>query len=516
MILLNQYRAQFPKNNIFLFGFLFCLWVSLCSTLMASNTINAADDRGGQEKTPQITNGYRIEVFDNLRKISPTLPLHNVVQTQLYNNNAGNEFLQEQAQKSFALFWALVIGQKKNFNTLSQLTAFDAAVNKKFVTDLEGLQTATWDAIKPKNVTLPSPDTYLSLQDEGKISLEEVDKALFTDTGRLIREKIEQSEINALQSVTIKDLSQSMVLYQNDAKQSIDQTMKKLLIDETYNTIHILIWLRAILEYVQEDTNKLVKKNASIAEEFKTIIGLKDQFGKAKNTKDEMAQHQSNLSIHREYLEKLLMDRRQTQQESREKMIEFANIIKAPSEKTDDIERMIYEAWPVDGDVAYSRGYFSYWPKITNHGIINSCYTNIFGAPHPRSIKVQEQVNPLIQEAHISHVFLAMKNDLIQNNPKIEEFLCSIFDSFKTLGLKHPVDTSSESNVPDALEKKDFTAEVNDVPNSIGIETLPTIAEEGCVKNSHEFSQTPLSKEVNVGEIASEAASYITDLLNKL
>lgn len=483
------------KRTLLSLSMILCLGASFPSLVMGSESELCDNPLNKEKYTPKNHHGYSKDVFNYLEQQSPFVVHHDVIQTQIDNKNANNSFLQKQAEKIFSKFWSLVLAQKTYCEMHSGLFLFQSSIYNKSSEDLENFDTDAWDKIKPKSVSLPSSDTSLSVKDEPQTSLAAVEEELLTDLARFIHQKMEQNQADPLQHVVVDDLSQSFVAHTENRQKSYDETMKKILRNETANTIHILNVLRAMLDMVVDDTNTHVQKSASLSEGFKALLGFKEKFEKAKNTKDEIKQYEHDLLAQRQSLKKLLDERRTYQKNLREKMIDFAKILKAPGANTYNIELKIQETWLLDHDVTYG-GYFWFIPNITTHGFRNAVSSNLFGARHARSLQMEEKIHPLIQYGHVQDVFESFKNYVTQGNPDLEKLLLGKMNTHNT----SPTQPTTDVHLPSVFDH------ITDPLRPASSNATQYVQE----------TQRFNPKEVNVGDIASKAGDDIQRILNNL
>lgn len=433
--------------------------------------------------------GYSEDVHGALSKKSPLLVDHDVIGAQIDNHTKGDLFLHKKTKEHYRAMWCLFLAQQQQFYTESGLNAFDTLVNQKSVKDLELLSRETLEGIKTKDVALPKVDEVLSLGEE-TFSLSSLEKEMLTDLRTLIEEKRSQNNQNPLACVEIKDLSKSAFFHTEETKKILSHAVSALLQKETWSTLHMLFRVYGLLDVIEKNVNHSVENSNAIIAGLKLILGKKEIFSKASNTKAEEKLHAESLETERASIFGLLQKRKNLQQEIRDKMIKFAHILKAPSEETKPLERDIYTLWPVDGVTAYG-GYFDFLPNITTHGVVESVSVNVFGSRHPRSRDIETHINPLVDTAHVRQVFSSFQKEVLNKDKELEALL---------MGM----DIQEKGEVmPFPLKKE----EVNLPP------VEPTLHVE--VKDQAPLSSVPF-KEVNVGDIAANAGKDIERILNSL
>lgn len=433
--------------------------------------------------------GYTEEVYEALSKKSPLLVDHDVIGAQIDNHTKGDLFLHKKTKEHYSAMWCLFLAQQQQFYTESGLNAFDAIVNQKSVNALELLSGETLEGIKTKDVALPKADEALSFH-EGTLSLSSIEKEMLTDLRTLIEEKRSQNNQNPLACVEIKDLSKSAFFHTEETKKILSHAVSELLQKETWSTLHMLFRMYGLLDVIEKNVNHSVENSNAIIAGLKLILGKKEIFSKASNTKAEEKLYAESLETERESIFGLLEKRKNLQQDIREKMIKFAHILKAPSEETKPLERDIYTLWPVDGVTSYG-GYFDFLPNITTHGVVESVSVNVFGSRHPRSRDMETHINPLVDTAHVRQVFSSFQKEVLNKDKDLEALL---------MGM----------DVPEKGEAMPFPQK-NEEVNLPPVE--PTLHAE--VKDQAPASNVSM-KEVNVGAIAANAGKDIERILNSL
>lgn len=433
--------------------------------------------------------GYSEDVHSALLKKSPGMADHDMIESQVNNHNRGDLFLHKKTKEHYSTMWRLFLAQQQQFYTESGLNAFDKMVNQKTVKDLESLSRETLSGIKTKDVVLPKADEALTCGDV-TLSLSSIEKDMLTDLRTLIEEKRNQEHQNPLACVEIKDLSQSAFLHTEETKKILSHTVSELLQKETWSTLHMLFRVYGILDVIEKDVNHSVENSNAIIAGLNVILGAKEKFSKASNTKAEEKLHAEYLETERSSIFGLLQKRKTLQQDIRDKMIQFAHILKAPSEDTTPLERDIYTLWPVDGTTSYG-GYFDFVPKITGYGVMASVSVNVFGSRHPRSRDMETHINPLVDTAHVRQVFSSFQKEVLNKDKDLEALL---------MGM----------DIPEKGEAMPFPLK-NDAVNLPPVE--PTLHTE--VKDKASLSIVPF-KEVNVGDIAANAGKDIERILNSL
>lgn len=501
-------QTSLLKPTFLSLGMALCLSVSVPEFAIASG--DPLSDTCVEEKVAHKTHGYTPEVYDVLSKKSPLLPSHDTIQTQIDHNSKGNTFLQERAKKDYADLWNLVIAQQNQFLSDSGLVIFDTTVNKKSVRDLEVVSNDEWDNLKARDVSLPRDATELALTSEVKTSLSGVEERMLSDLATLIRDKRSQNNTNTLEHVDIKDLTASVYGHTQETKQKIDATITALLQGETYNTLYLLMWQRALLDVVEGDMNTIVEKSNAIRAGFKSRLGTQEKLNKASNTKEESAVYEKDLLDNSTSLDNLLKERKTLQQTLRDKMVSFAGLLKAPKDDTTPVEKEIYNAWLVDGDGTYG-GYFSFLPSIASRGVVDAFYVNVLGARHTRAQDVEQTLNPLIAPSHVRQAFAAFKKHVIKNDMELEALLMGVDvksfleRSHANFNLEHlfkmaeaPLTSSKHS--PKA-QTSHTSNDDSDLEESVEIQPL--------------FSDLHLS-DVDVGALATKAGKDIERILNSL
>lgn len=495
------------KQTILSLSLMVCLGAAAPSIVMGSNDPLSQSLLEEKKELPQTTHGYTPDVYEALSKRSTLLVGHDVIQTQISNNEQGNTFLHERTKKGYHRVWDLLLAQQSQFLKDSGLCIFDTTVNKKSVAHLENVSRDEWDSIKPKDVSLPKENLDLPLKNGETTSLSRVEEDILTDLAIFIFEKRTQNATNPLEHVTIKDLNASIYAHTDDTKKTLDETITHILQHETYNTLCLLMWQRALLDVLEKDINSVVDKSNAMTEGFKSRLGAKEKFNKASNTKEEIAIYQKDLFEQYQSLEKLLNERKILQQSVRDKMISFVQLLKAPKEDTTNLEKDTYGVWPVDGDVNYG-GYLRFMPHFTSHGLMDSFYVNVFGTRHSRSIGIEETLHPLIDVSHVRQVFASFKKHVIKNDETLDALL-----------MGHEVKSFLEqSHAPLHLET---LFNMTETPVASSKESAIVITTETTHDNSEgEGVKMTLSErkvsDVNVGEIATKAGQDIQRILDNL
>lgn len=350
-------------------------------------------------------------------------PNFDAIQWQL--NNKGEPRIQDATVNQYGTLWQLVMATQQYISTQSHLTSFLQMFDENFNNyDIAPL-------IKD-DLTLGA-----ELQKPGKPH-----STVILQDG-LTREACEKKYAQSLVELTPSKYAQAQEMLRSQEKEweditkiTLDPLAQKTIRTEGLNIIYILMMQNRITDEVVAGNTQLVDLANQIKQTRKEIRDHKKTAETAANVSAEKKKYDAALKTLEQNLLIQAQALRAYQTSVRQRMLDYAAILKAPDVDSSERNENIYKAFPVGKDVSVPSSYVSdYIPSI------NSFYNRF--RTHHRVIGAQTTLNLGIKPDHVKRAYQGFFRQLVKD----QEY--GPHTHFITLRRPVPVHLMTDHFIPD-------------------------------------------------------------------